>query len=176
MGGGVARAGLLVEGDLGGPGPRDTLDLMRPFSAVLAIAGVLLLTGCRGKIVSTAELHGPGSAAAHFTSTGAPLVLWADTDGKWHGSSHARFAAHYEIDVLGGTTKVGHISCDTKDSSESVCGVEVSDGDTHHGDCELKLTCELPAIPAGAATLHVTGSLGAGTSEVKKMSVNVRDK
>ena len=81
------------------------------------------------------------------------------------------------FDVLTGTgSKVGHIACDTKDSSESVCGVEVSDGDTHHGDCELKLPCELPSIPAGPASLHVVASVGPGTSEVKKMSVNVRDK
>src|ERR1700691_1333078 len=125
---------------------------MRPAPALLAVGCLLLATACRGKVVATAELHGPGAADAHFTSTGAPLVLWADTDGKWRGGSHSRFAAHYEIDVLGGTTKVGHIGCDTKDSTESVCGVEVSDGDTHSGDCELKLPCELPSIPAGAAT------------------------
>jgi hypothetical protein len=150
--------------------------VMRPSSALLVTSGILLMTGCRGKVVATAELHGPGSADATFTSTGAPLVLWADTDGKWHGGSNSRFAVHYEIDVLGGTTKIGHISCDTKDTTESVCGVKVSEGDTNHGDCELKLACELPSIPAGPATLHVTGTLGAGTSDVKKMSVNVRDK
>jgi hypothetical protein len=151
---------------------------MRPCPALLAVAaGVLLVTGCRGKVVATAELHGPGAADAHFTATGAPLVLWADTDGQWHGGAHSRFAAHYEIDVLTGTgSKIGHIACDTKDASESVCGVEVSDGDTHHGDCEIKLPCELPVIPAGAASLHVTASVGAGTSAVKKMSINVRDK
>jgi hypothetical protein len=149
---------------------------MRPSTLMLTVACVLLVTACRGKAVATAELHGPGTADATFTSTGAPLVLWADTDGKWHGGGNSRFAAHYEIDVMGGSTKVGHISCDTKDSSESVCGTKVSDGDSHSGDCELKLACTVPAIPAGPATLHVTGSLGAGTSDVKKMSVNVRDK
>ena len=139
-------------------------------STLLAISSVLCVTACRGKVVATAELHGPGTADAHFQSTGAPLVLWADTDGKWHGGSSSHFAAHYEIDVLSGNSKVGHISCDTKDSSESVCGVKVSEGNEHHGDCELKLACELPSIPAGAATLHVTGTTGAGTSDVKKMS------
>ncbi|MGD0523583.1 MAG: hypothetical protein ABSE49_00495 [Polyangiaceae bacterium] len=149
---------------------------MRPSALLVVTTCGLLVTACRGKVVATAELHGPGTADARFTATGAPLVLWADTDGKWHGGSNSRFAAHYEIDVLGGSTKVGHISCDTKDSSESVCGTKVSEGDTHTGDCELKLTCELPSIPAGPATLHVTGSTGPGTSDVKKMSVNVRDK
>ncbi|HEY1694498.1 MAG TPA: hypothetical protein VGG39_20150 [Polyangiaceae bacterium] len=141
-----------------------------------ACALVLVLTGCRGKVLGTAELHGPGTADAHFTSTGAPVVLWADTDGKWHGGQHSHFAVHYEIDVLSGGKNVGHVACDTKDSSESVCGVEVSDGNEHHGDCELKLACQLPAIPAGPADLHVTATIGAGTSDVKKMSVNVRDK
>ena len=145
-------------------------------SLSLLVPCALLATGCRGKVVATAELHGPGTADAHFTSTGAPLVLWADTDGKWHGGSNSRFAVHYEIDILSGGAKTGHISCDTKDSSESVCGTKVSEGDVHTGDCELKLACELPAIPPGAAVLHVTGTLGAGTSDVKKMSVNVRDK
>lgn len=149
---------------------------MRHSVLVLAATCGLLVIACRGKVVGTAELHGPGTADVHFTSTGAPLVLWADTDGKWHGGSSSHFAAHYEIDVLGGSTKVGHIACDTKDSTESVCGTKVSNGDTHTGDCELKLTCELPAIPAGPATLHVTATTGAGTSDVKKMSVNVRDK
>ncbi|HEY3822493.1 MAG TPA: hypothetical protein VGL81_35255 [Polyangiaceae bacterium] len=149
---------------------------MRPSLALLAAACVLLVTACRGKVVATAELHGPGTADARFTSTGAPLALWADTDGKWRGGAHSHFAAHYEIDVLSGTTKVGHVSCDTKDSSESVCGVEVHSGETNSGDCELKLACELPSIPAGPASIHVTASTGAGTSDVKKMSVNVRAK
>lgn len=143
---------------------------------LLAISCVLCATGCRGKIVATAELHGPGSADASFQSTGAALALWADTDGKWHGGSSSRFAAHYEIDVLSGGAKIGHITCDTKDVSESVCGMKISNGNEHSGDCEMKLACQLPAIPAGAAILHVTGASGAGTSEIKKMSINVRDK
>jgi len=143
---------------------------------LVPVASLLVVTGCRGKAVATAELHGPGTADAQFQSTGAPLVLWADTDGKWHGGSNSRFAVHYEIDILANGTKTGHIACDTKDSSESVCGTKSSSGDVHTGDCEIKLTCAVPAIPAGPATLHVTGSLGAGTSDVKKMSINVRDK
>jgi hypothetical protein len=148
---------------------------MRP-TLFVPIACLLFVAGCRGKAVATAELHGPGVADASFVSTGAPVVLWADTDGKWHGGSNSRFAAHYEIDVLASGTKTGHIACDTKDSSESVCGTKSSSGDVHSGDCEIKLTCAVPAIPAGPASLHVIGSLGAGTSDVKKMSINVRDK
>jgi len=143
---------------------------------LVAVFCALGATACRGKVVATAELHGPGSADASFQSTGAPLVLWADTDGKWHGGSNSHFAAHYEIDVLSGGAKTGHVSCDTKDSSEAVCGMKMSEGDTHSGDCELKLACTLPTLPAGPAVLHVTGTTGAGTSEVKRMSINVRDK
>ena len=143
---------------------------------LVPVACSVVLAGCRGKAVATAELHGPGTADAQFQSTGAPVVLWADTDGKWHGGSNSRFAAHYEIDVLANGTKTGHITCDTKDSSESVCGTKMTNNNEHTGDCEIKLTCVVPAIPAGPATLHVTGSLGAGTSDVKKMSINVRDK
>jgi hypothetical protein len=140
------------------------------------LAAVLLTTACRGKVLGTAELSGPGAADAHFTSTGAPVVLWADTDGKWHGGRNSRFAAHYEIDVLSGTTKSGHVSCDTKDANETVCGTKTTMGDVSSGDCEIKLGCQLPSIPAGPATLHVVATLGPGTSDVKKMSLNVRDK
>jgi hypothetical protein len=146
------------------------------FSIVAVVASAVVVTGCRGKIMGTAELHGPGAADVTFESTGAPVVLWADTDGKWHGGGNSRFAAHYEIDVLAGTSKVGHVSCDTKDASESVCGVKMSEGESHSGDCEIKLPCQVPTIPAGPASLHVVATTGAGTSDVKKMSINVRDK
>ncbi len=144
--------------------------------APLVVVSLLIASGCRGKVLATAALSGPGTAEAHFQSTGAPVMLWADTDGAWHGGSSSHFAAHYEIDVLSRGAKTGHVSCDTKDSSTSVCGVKVSSGNTHHGDCELKLACDLPPIPAGPATLRVVGSLGAGTSDVKNMSINVREK
>ena len=123
-------------------------------------------------------LNGAGTADAHFQATGAPVVLWADTDGKWRGpnSRYSHFPVHYEIDVLSKGSKVAHVSCDTQDTKEAVCGVRTSDGDTHSGDCELKLACALPAIPAGDCVLQVTGTPGKEALEVKKMSINVRDK
>jgi hypothetical protein len=142
--------------------------------ATLALA--LALVGCRGKEIATAQLHGPGSAEITFPSTGAPLTLWADTVGKWHGGGNSRFAAHYEIDVMAGANKLGHVTCDTKDARKSVCGVKTSNGDEHSGDCEIGLDCQLPPLPAGPVTLKVTGSLGAGTSDVTNMSINVRAK
>ena len=57
-----------------------------------------------------------------------------------------------------------------------MCGTKTSVNDVHSGDCEIKLPCAVPAIPPGPASLHVTGTVGAGTSGVKKMSINVRDK
>jgi hypothetical protein len=145
-------------------------------SILLALSLSALVVGCRGKVVGTAALSGPGSADVEIHTTGAPLTLWADTDGEWHGGSHSHFAAHYEIDVHVGGTSIGHVTCDTKDTTESVCGTKVSNGNDHRGDCELKLACALPTIPAGSAKLHVVGTLGAGTSNVKKMSINVREK
>lgn len=50
----------------------------------------LVLTGCRRKLVATAELKGPGTATAHFPSTPKPLTIWADTDVKWTGGEHSK--------------------------------------------------------------------------------------
>jgi hypothetical protein len=145
-------------------------------SVFVALALSTFAVGCRGKVVGTAVLSGPGSADVEIHTTGAPLTLWADTDGEWHGGSHSHFAAHYEIDVLVGGASIGHLACDTNDVSESVCGTKITNGNDHRGDCELKLTCSLPSIPAGTAKLHVVGTVGAGTSNVRKMSINVREK
>jgi hypothetical protein len=151
---------------------------MRTHSCLVLVAGVLVVTGCRGKIVATAELHGAGSADVQFQSTGAPVILWADTDGSWTGGTgnNSHFPVHYEIDVFSKGANIGHVACDTKETSESVCGVKTSNGSSHSGDCELKLTCVLPAIPIGAASLHVVGTPGKQASDIKKMSINLRDK
>ena len=115
----------------------------------ILVACILVTAACRGRIVATAELHGEGTAEAHFQSTGAPLVLWADTDGTWRGS---------------------------KDFPTAICGTHISNGDLQSGDCELKLTCTLPAIPSGDTILRVKGVPGKYAMEVKKMSINVRNK
>jgi len=140
--------------------------------AIVTLA--IALVSCRGKVVGTATLTGPGSADVDFQSTGKPLVLWADTDGEWTGMSQSKFPAHYEIDVVSSGSPVGHIACDTKDSSEAVCSGTVTINQSHRGHCELKMKCDLPAIPAGPASLHVTATSGA--SKIKNMSLNVREK
>src|SRR5580658_9986798 len=100
------------------PPGRSGVTMNRPI-ACLCLA--LLTAACRGKLVATAELHGPGTADAHFQSTGEPLFLWADTDGTWTGSGrYAHFPAHYEIDVLSKGAQVGHVACDSLHSTESV--------------------------------------------------------
>jgi len=114
----------------------------------LVVTCAVALAGCRGNLPGTADLRGRGTAEAHFQSTGAPVFLWADTDGKWTGGSQSHFAARYEIDVVAGGAPSGHVSWDTKDTTESVCGTKVSAGNSHSGDCELKLHCQLPALAA----------------------------
>jgi len=148
-----------------------------PARRLFLVACVLVTTACRGKLVASAELHGAGTAEAHFRSTGAPLVLWADTDGKWRGSNkQSRFPVQYEIDVLAGGSNVGHVSCATRDSRVQVCGTRISAGGVQSGDCELRLVCTLPAIPVGDAVLRVKGEPGKDAMEVKRMSINVRGK
>jgi len=138
----------------------------------------LLAAGCRGKLYGTAPLSGPGTAEVTFTSTGAPVYLWADTDGSWEGaaSRHSYFPVHYEVEVLSQGKPIGHVSCSTEGASEQVCGSRTSVNGSHKGDCEIKLPCALPSIPAGPATLRVTGAPGKEATDVRKMSVNVRDK
>lgn len=137
---------------------------------------VMSLVACRGKELGVAVLHGTGSAEAQFQSSGKPIVLWADTDGEWEGGHDSHFPAHYEIDVFAKGAKVGHVSCDTQSSSQSVCGSTFTVNSSHRGDCELRLACAVPAIPQGPASLQVAGTAGPGTANIKKMSIKVREK
>lgn len=151
--------------------------LMRPrLVSVAFLLGLAGLAACRGKVAGTAHLAGPGAADASFTSTGQPLVLWADTDGEWIGNDDSHFSARYEIDVLANGKKLTHLACDTRASKVSVCGTKMTVGMHQREDCELKLACELPPIPAGPASIHVVGALGPETVGVKNMSINVREK
>jgi hypothetical protein len=136
---------------------------------------VLLAAGCKGEIVATAELHGAGTAEARFTPTpGKKQVLWADTDGTWRQTENMQVS--YEIDVLSGGATVGHVSCNTDDSSYVGCGMITSTGSVHSGDCAMKLRCALPTLPAGEITLRVTATPSRKVDETKKDSLVVREK
>lgn len=139
---------------------------------LLALA--LLSTGCRGKMLATAELRGAGTAEARFAATSAKLTLWADTDGKWRSTK--RLPVSYDIAVTVDGKSVGHVSCSTADVSVSVCGTSVTIGSSHSADCEMKMSCSLPALPAsGAVVLRVTAKLGPGVESTTNVSLNVRE-
>lgn len=140
--------------------------------ALLALA--LLFSGCRGKMLATAELHGAGTAEARFAATTAKLALWADTEGKWRGGK--RFPVSYDLAVTIDGKSLGHVTCSTADVSVSVCGTSVTIGSSHSADCELKMKCSLPALPAaGAIVLRVTAKLGPGVESTTNVSLNVRE-
>jgi hypothetical protein len=146
-------------------------------SLALACAG---LFGCRGKLLATASLSGPGTAEARFTP-GKNMRLWADYDGEWTGgggSKHSKPPLKYDIDVLQGGKSLGRITCTTpSNGGTKVCSGETSIGNDHTGNCEVSLDCNLPALGSGEVTLKVTGSFSdpARIKKVTKMSLNVRE-
>jgi hypothetical protein len=140
-------------------------------SPKLLCAFVLLLAGCRGKVLASVDLQPSGSGALKLPAGETKLSLWADTDGSWRDTK--QMPVLFDFDVLSAGKSVAHFTCDTKDPSESVCGVAVSNGNEHSGDCEMKMRCELPALPADA-TLQVVGRAGPGVRAVKKLVLNVR--
>lgn len=140
-----------------------------------AFALLALLAACRGKLLATAHLDGPGSAEARFTSTGKKLVFWADTEGRWTGGKSSRMEIVYDVDVLVDGALVAHVTCDSADVSTSVCGTHTNFMGDHEADCELKLKCAIPKVPPGEALLRVRGRKGANVLEVRNMSLNVRE-
>ncbi len=149
---------------------------LRSLPILVVLCGALV--GCRGKLLATAYLAGPGTAEAHFTA-GAPVELWSDSVGTWLGPEWAKLPLHYDIDVTQSGKLVGRASCDTDtEDGTSVCGVESNAGGRHHGDCEVHMICDLPKLAPGDVTLKVTGRI-ADPSRVKSltlMSLNVREK
>jgi hypothetical protein len=148
------------------------LPRVRPVTLVVSVLAVTSVVGCRGKALGTAELHGAGTADAHFTSTGGKLALWADTDGKWRGTKH--MPVYYDVDFLVGGKSVGKVLCDTSDVSQSVCGMQVTIGAEHSGDCEMKLPCQVPTLPSGAVIMRVNAKPGPQVEKATKLSLNVR--
>lgn len=143
--------------------------------AILLTLG-LLLGGCRGKKLGTAELHGPGLAETMIQASGKKkLALWADLDGKWTGSDNSNMEIVYEVDVLQNGKPLGHLSCSTADSSTRVCGTVMTVNDSHDADCELALPCKVPPVAAGDVIFKVKATLGSNAKSVRKMSLNVRE-
>jgi hypothetical protein len=142
--------------------------------AVLALA----LAGCRGKLVSTAELHAPGTATTRFhVFAGQKLRLWADTEGTWVGSKSSHFPVTYTVDLQQGGKSLGRIQCDTRQSGTAVCGSSSNIFGEHSANCEYELGCTLPPLAAGEVVLHVEGHLPE-PGRVKKvglMSLVVRE-
>jgi hypothetical protein len=139
----------------------------------VVLLGSSALVGCRGKVLGTAELHAAGTAEAQLVMPAGKLALWADTAGKWRDAE--RMPVHYEIDVLAAGKSLGHVTCDTSSSKSSVCGLSVTNGNETSADCELKLACELPPLPAtGTVILRVTAKVGPNVQEITKVSLNVR--
>ena len=154
---------------------------MSPRSLSLVVLCVAA-AACRGKLVATAHLSGPGTAEVRFEPKPG-LRLWADYDGAWtSGGSvdqkHARMPLKYDVDVVQGGKSIGKIACDTaSDGGAKVCGAETTVNGDHDGNCEVSLACSLPTLGAGEVTLRVTGSIAdpARVKRVSNMSLNVRE-
>ena len=147
---------------------------------ILGLAFLLLvLAACtsRGPLLARAELRGPGTAEAKFRTPATPPQLWASLDGTWSGGRYSKHPVHYEIDVLHAGQSLGHVACDTSSASYSVCGSSLTVGSTHSGDCEVRLECQLPLLPAnGDVTLRVTGARAGSIEKIADMSLLVRAK
>lgn len=144
-----------------------------------ALAGLALaLAGCRGKLLSKAELRAPGTATVRFTAaSGQSYKLWADTEGVWKGSRHAPFPVAYTVDVQQGGKSIGKIECETQLGSTAICGSESNTFGEHEGDCEYSLDCKLPKLAPGEVVLQVEGRFAepARVKKVKNMSLMVRE-
>ena len=134
----------------------------------------LLLVACRGKIAGTVPLAGDGDAEANIQTTGGKLTLWADTDGKWEGSENTKIDIRYDIEILQQGKSLARLTCQTSDANTSVCGTHTNIMGQHDADCELKLRCDVPAIPAGETVFRVKGTTGTNVKMIRKMSLNVR--
>lgn len=143
----------------------------------LALLGLVwMLAGCRGKLVATAELKGPGTATTRFAWAGKPMEIWADTDAIWDGPKSSKPEINYEVDVRQNGKDVGHVSCSTGSrGGTSICGSTTNIMGKHDGDCEYLLTCKLPALQVGDVEVKVVGTTGSNVRSTKKMSLNFRN-
>jgi len=143
--------------------------------AVLAVGFVLSQTLlARGTALGSALLHGAGEAVVRFQSTGEPVALWADLDGRWTGSADSStlneiLPVHYELDFIQRGRTVRHVSVDTqvrRPVVRHICTVAP--------DCEIYLM-ELAPLPAGPVEVRVRGTPRRDVTSVRKMSLHIRE-
>lgn len=143
--------------------------------AVAAIGFVLSQTVlARGDLLASAPLRGAGEAVVRFTSTGEPVALWADLDGRWTGSADSSLLndilpVHYEIDFVKSGRIVRHVSVDTqvrRPVSRKICTVAP--------DCEIYLM-DLAPFPPGPIEARVRGTPRGDVTAVAKMFLYVRE-
>lgn len=143
----------------------------------LAVVAALVACGCRGKLLARAELRAPGTATVRFVPAPKERYrLWADTEGIWTGPDETPFPVAYDVQVKQGGKVLGRVACDSRTSSGGVCGGESNLFGEHTGDCEYKLTCELPDLGGGEVALEVRGYFPepGRVKRVRDMSLMVR--
>lgn len=131
---------------------------------------------CRGAPVATVELPVDGvTQESHFTSKGKKLALWSDTDGKWVGTRHANLPVDYDVEFLVGGKSLGRISCDARGASTRVCRSEVTVNAEHSGNCEVKMHCTAPDLPAGDVVVKVNARRDASVSNLSHRALVIRE-
>jgi hypothetical protein len=142
---------------------------------VLAPAALLtILTGCRGKPLAVADLPtAGGSTEVHLRSTGKPVALWSDTNGKWTGG--ANLPVTYQVEFVVNGSTIGRIACESASASTRVCAQKSNIGSSHSGNCEVKMGCAAPALPAGDVLVKVTARPALVVTELTHLALVVRD-
>lgn len=134
------------------------------------------LAGCRGKLLGTVPLKGPGAATARVTVGAKPPILWADMDGKWKGPKSSKMDVSYDVEVVRGGASVGKIACSTTNhGGTTVCGTHLNIMGEHDADCEVNLACPFPKIAPGEVELRVVARTGPNVVLARKLSLNVRE-
>ena len=146
-----------------------------PTRALPLLGSAVLLVGCRGDLIATAVLAKPGTTEVRYTDARG-VALWSDWEGEWNGGKRSALPIAYDIEVFQGGAKVGSVSCNANDNSQSICGTSTTIFGKRSADCEVKLRCALPATKPGEVVLRVTGRITdpVNTKVVKKMNLNVR--
>jgi hypothetical protein len=135
---------------------------------------VVLLAACRGAPVATVELPTDATPQeVHFVSKGKPVALWSDTDGKWTNTRN--MPVDYDVEFLVGGKTIGRVQCDGRSATTRVCRSEVSINSEHSGNCEVKMHCAAPTLPAGDVVVRVTARRESSVSALTHRALVVRE-